>query len=262
MNEFETRLLYPDGKTSLHYVAQAGFVLKSKKGTTVGIDLYLTDCVERFDGFKRLSPKVMSPSAKLDYVLASHWHLDHFDIDAMPLLMANGHTRLICTDDCRDHVKNLNLDKKRVTYVKAGDTVSCDDITVHAVFCDHGENTPLAVGFVFEADGYKIYMAGDTCLRLDRAPEIAAYGPFDVMTAPINGAFGNLNEYDNIKLCEFHQPKLSIPCHFWTFAEQHGDPGVWLEEMKKRLPQQEYRIMAAGEQLILDTILSQSEEVQ
>ena len=31
MNEFETRLLYPDGKTSLHYVAQAGFVLKSKK---------------------------------------------------------------------------------------------------------------------------------------------------------------------------------------------------------------------------------------
>ena len=155
MNEFETRLLYPDGKTSLHYVAQAGFVLKSKKGTTVGIDLYLTDCVERFDGFKRLSPKVMSPSAKLDYVLASHWHLDHFDIDAMPLLMANGHTRLICTDDCRDHVKNLNLDKKRVTYVKAGDTVSCDDITVHAVFCDHGENTPLAVGFVFTMTFYK-----------------------------------------------------------------------------------------------------------
>lgn len=254
MNEFEAKLLYPDGKTSLFYVAQSGYVIKSKKGTTMGIDLYLTNCVERFDGFKRLSPKVMSPSTALDYVVASHWHLDHFDIDAMPLLMANGKSKLVCADDCHDHVKNLNLDENRITYVKIGDTVDCDDITVHAVFCDHGENTPLAVGFVFEVDGYKIYMAGDTCLRLDKAPEVAEYGSFDVMIAPINGAFGNLNETDNVQLCAFHKPKLSIPCHFWTFAEQHGDPGIWMEAMKAKLPEQKYLIMNSGEQLILDTI--------
>ena len=254
MNMLEKKLMFPDGKTSLFFVVQAGFVLKSKKGTTMGVDLYLTDCVERFDGFKRLSPKVMDPSTSLDYVVASHWHLDHFDIDAMPLLMANRKTRLICADDCHDHVSNLNLDETRITYIKKGDSVKCDDITVNAVFCDHGKGAPLAVGLVFEIDGYKVYLAGDTCLRLDKAPEVAKYGPFDVMLAPINGAFGNLNEHENVELCAYHKPKVSIPCHFWTFCEQHGDPGVWAEEMKNRLPDQRYVVMAAGEQLVLDSI--------
>ena len=190
----------------------------------------------------------------LDYVLASHWHLDHFDIDAMPLLMSNRNTMLVCCEDCRDHVSNLNLDETRVQYIKEGDTVQCGDITVHAVFCDHGEGAPLAVGFVFELDGYKIYLAGDTALRIDKASEIAEYGPFDVMFAPINGAFGNLNEFENVELCSFHRPKLSIPCHYWTFSEQHGDPGVWMDEMNKNIPDQKYLIMAPGEQLYLDTI--------
>ena len=254
MNEFETRLLIHDGKTSLSLVAQAGFVLKSKAGTTMGVDLYLTDCVERYDGFKRLSPKVMQASFPLDFVVASHWHLDHFDIDAVPLLMTNRNTKLVCCEDCEEHVKNLNLDKKRITYVKTGDTVVCDDIVVHAVFFFFCEGAPKAIGFVFEIDGYKIYLAGDTALRLDKAPEISQYGPFDVMLAPINGAFGNLNEKENVELCKFHQPRLSVPCHFWTFAEQHGDPGIWMELMKKEMPEQKYLIMAAGEQLVIDEI--------
>ncbi len=252
MNEFEMRLVIPDGKTSLYYVAQAGFVLKSKRGTTMGVDLYLTDCVERYDGFKRLSTKVMGAETPLDYVIASHWHLDHFDIDAMPILMSNGRTKLICADDCHDHVKNLNLDERRVQYIKNGDSITCDDIIVHAVFCDHGTDAPLAIGIVFDVDGYKIYIAGDTALRLDKAPEVAKSGPFDIMIAPINGAFGNLNEKENIELCSYHHPQLSIPCHFWTFGEQHGDPGMWMELMKKKLPEQRYKILAPGEQLILD----------
>ena len=254
MNEFETRMMFPDGRTSLNFVAQAGFVLKSARGTTLGVDLYLTDCVERYDGFKRLSPKVMRPDTPLSYVLASHWHLDHFDIDAMPFLMANGSTRLVCAEDCRQHVEALHLDESRVKYVKVGDTVQCDDITVHAVFCDHGDGAPMAVGFVFEVDGYKIYLAGDTCLRLDKAGEIAAFGPFDVMLAPINGAFGNLNEHENLRLTAFHRPKVTIPCHYWTFAEQHGDPGVWMAELKKQIPEQKYHLLAPGEQYYLDCL--------
>ena len=254
MNEFEMKLLCKDGKTSLFFNVQAGFVLKSKKGTTMGVDLYLTDCVERYDGFIRLSPKVINPSTQLDYVVASHWHLDHFDIDAMPFLMNNRETKLICCVDCKEHVSNLHLDPKRVEYVMTGDKVTCDDITVYAVFCDHGTGAPLAVGFVFEIDEYRVYLAGDTTLRLDKAPEVQKYGPFDVMLAPINGAFGNLDEKDNVELCKFHRPKLTIPCHFWTFAEQHGDPGLWMELMNERLPDQKYRILAPGEQLILDEI--------
>ena len=255
MNDLSQRIHIPEQKTSLIYLNQAGFILKSQAGTTMGVDLYLSDCVERFDGFKRLSPKVAAPEElHLDYIVASHWHLDHFDIDAMPLLMSNGKTRLICAEDCREHVKNLHLDNNRVTFIKEGDSIQCGDITLHAVFCDHGAGAPLAVGFVIELDDFRIYSAGDTCLRMDKAQNIKKMGPFDVMIAPINGAFGNLNEQENVMLTEFHQPKLSIPCHFWTFAEHHGDPGLWLQQVKEQLPNQKYRLMAPGEQIYFDEL--------
>ena len=201
MNNFIQKISKTKNKSSLFYLNQAGFVVKTKSGTTLGLDLYLSDCVERFDGFKRLAPKVVTPEELLlDYIVASHWHLDHFDIDAIPDMMSNGKTRLVCSEDCKDHVKNLHLDTNRVTYVKTGDTIQCGDILLRAVHCDHGIGAPLAVGFVFEFDGFKVYSTGDTYLRLDKEAEINSFGPFDAMIAPINGAYGNLNEQDNVFL--------------------------------------------------------------
>ena len=255
MIDFVQKLSKTENKSSLFYVNQAGYVIKTKNGTTLGLDLYLSDCVERFDGFKRLAPKVAAPEELcLDYIVASHWHLDHFDIDAIPVLMSKGKTGLICTEDCMEHVKKLHLDESRITYVKTGDTIQCGDILLRAVFCDHGDGAPMAVGFVLEFDGCRIYSAGDTCLRLDKAAELKSFGTFDVMIAPINGAFGNLNEQDNVTLTGFLKPKLSIPCHFWTFAEHHGDPGLWLQLMKEQLPDQNIRLMAPGEQICLEDI--------
>ena len=238
------------------FTGQAGFVFTSAAGTSVGVDLYLTDCVERHDGFKRLCPKVArAEDLELDCVIATHWHLDHFDVDAMPLLMAGGRTRLVAAKDCRQHVERLHLDEGRVRYVEAGDTAACGDVMIRAVFCDHGDGAPLAVGVVLEVDGYKVYITGDTCLRLDKAGEIGAYGPFDIMIAPVNGAFGNLNEKECVELCKYHKPKVVIPCHYWMFAEQHGDPGIFAAEIRERLPGQKHCIMRPGEEIPIKRLL-------
>lgn len=248
MNTFFQSLIKSAGKSCIYFAGQAGFIFKSRAGTCVGVDLYLSDCVERFDHMKRLSPKVVRPEElELDFIIATHWHLDHFDIDSMPFLMANRRTKLLAAEDCRKHVDNLKIDLNRTTFVREGDCVQCSDVTVRAVFCDHGTGAPLAVGLVISFDDIRIYIAGDTALRLDKAEEIAQYGPFDVMIAPINGAFGNLNEAEAVKLCSFHKPKLMIPCHYWTFAGHHGDPGKFEEELQRKLPEQNYLIMAAGE---------------
>ena len=235
-------------RSQISFTGQAGFIFKSSEGTAVGVDLYLSDCVERFDGFKRLCPKVVkAEELDLDAVIATHWHLDHFDIDAMPVLMANNKTRLFAAQDCKEHIENLHLDEKRVSYLSVGDTLEFKDFVINAVFCDHGEGTPLAIGLVLEFDGYKAYIAGDTCLRIDKAEEISAYGPFDMMIAPINGAFGNLNEKDCVELCRFHKPRIVIPCHYWMFAEHHGDPGVFIKDLEEEMPGQKYYLMRPGE---------------
>ena len=89
MNDFATKILTaPLGKTYIFSVGQAGYILKSKSGQLLAIDLYLSECVERLEGhigFKRLLPKILNPFDLIfDCVIATHPHWDHYDVDSIP----------------------------------------------------------------------------------------------------------------------------------------------------------------------------------
>lgn len=249
--DFATQILTaPLGKTHFFAVGQAGFIIKSKKGTLLGIDMYLTDCVERVEGhvgFKRLTPKVLSAyDIQFDYVVATHPHYDHFDMDAIPVLMSNPHTKLIASVNCKQETERLLMVQDNITYVKPGDSYDADDIHLDVVFCDHGTGAPDAFGLVITVDEKKIYMAGDTCLRMDLLSTIK--DQYDVVIGPINGAYGNLNETEFVTVCEYLKPALAIPCHFGTFATHGGSPQKFRDEIEARLPEQKYLLMAQCEQ--------------
>ncbi|MGD9160049.1 MAG: MBL fold metallo-hydrolase [Desulfobacteraceae bacterium] len=241
-----------EGKTYMFFLGQAGFVFKTKNGKTIAVDLYLSDCVENSDGLKRLMPYLLDADELVfDYVIATHHHYDHFDIDSIPVMLSNNHTHLFASIDCQKEVIKLGLSEEQVTYIKKDGRYNAGDVIIDAVFCDHGDSVPDAVGLVIEIDGKKIYFAGDTSLRLDRISEISNHGPFDLMIAPINGAFGNLNEGEAVKLCEKIKPELIIPCHYWNFGEHHGDPGLFVSILQEQIPNQNYYIMRMGESIIL-----------
>ena len=255
--DFAARILTaPLGKTHLFAVGQAGFIIKSKKGTLLGIDMYLTDCVERVEGhvgFKRLTPKVLAPAdIQFDFVVATHSHYDHFDMDAIPELMSNRKTRLIASVNCKKEIERLFMTGDNITYVKTGEIYDADDIHMDIVFCDHGSGAPDAFGLVISVDGKKIYIAGDTCLRMDLLPKIKEMGRFDVVIGPINGAYGNLNEEEFVTVCEYLNPKLVVPCHFGTFASHGGNPQKFRDEIENRIPKQKYLLMAQCEQYTFD----------
>lgn len=236
--------------TRIFSVGQAGFIIKSASGQTLGIDLYLSDCVERVegdDGFKRLLPKLFSPGdVSFDCLIATHYHRDHFDVDSVPGLMKNGRTRLFAAQDCVSDVKELGIDESRTVFVSPGDKHECGDFSLEFVDCDHGKGAPLAVGVVIKVDGFTFFETGDTCLRLDRVPSLLEKGPFDVLIAPINGAYGNLSETDCAALSEALRPGVTIPCHYGMFASHGGDVGKFRKEMiKKSLP---YHLMTLGEE--------------
>jgi len=241
----------PLGKMHLFWIGQAGFIIKSAYGKLMGIDLYLSDCVEYVEGhvgYHRLMPQIIEPAElELDVVIATHWHRDHFDIDAMPALMSNGHTRLLCAYDCVDDVKRLGIDETRVTYVKPGDTHEIDGFKLSFIHSDHGAGAPLEVGVIVTVDNKHILEVGDTCLRLDWKEEYLKEGPLDVLIAPINGAYGNLNEQENVDLTAALNPKLTVPCHFGMFASHRGNPGLWKELLEQQLPQQQFKIFTMGE---------------
>ena len=237
--------------TRLYWLGQAGFVIKSQSGKTLGIDLYLSDCVEPVEGhvgYHRLMPKIVNPmELELDVLIATHFHRDHFDIDAIPQLMANGHTRLYCAFDCQEDVERLGIDKQRVQFVKPGESYDCADFHIDFIHSDHGAGAPLEAAPIVTVDGKHILEAGDTSLHLDWKEEYLKAGPLDVLIAPINGAYGNLNEQENVSLTAALQPKLTVPCHFGMFASHGGNPGLWKELLEEQLPHQNFKFFTMGE---------------
>lgn len=248
-------LTAPLGETSIFSAGQAGYIVKSAHGQLLAVDLYLSECVERVEGhmgFKRLLPRILEPfDLTIDCLIATHPHLDHFDMDSIPALMSNGRTKLFASVDCEGEMERLRMTGDRVTYVKPGDHCVCGDFTLDFVNCDHGTGAPDAVGVIIRVDGKLIYMAGDTCLRLDRTEEYLAFGPIDVLIAPINGAYGNLNEADCAALSEALAPALTIPSHYGMFAAHGGNPGLFYRIMTERYPQRKFLLMAMGGKVTL-----------
>lgn len=247
----EAMMKTPLGATHLFSLGQAGFIIKNQKGETLGIDLYLSECVEPVeghDGYHRLQPQiVMAEELNLDVVIATHFHRDHFDIDAMQGLMGHVRTQLFCSYDCKEDVKRLGLDEHRVTYVKPGDYHRVGDFEMWFIHSDHGEGAPLEVGVLITVDGKNILEVGDTSLHLDWKEEYLSAGLLDVLIAPINGAYGNLNEQEHVRLTKVLQPVLTVPCHFGMFASHGGDPGLWRELILQQIPNQKYKLFTMGE---------------
>ena len=248
-------LTAPPGKTYLFSVGQAGFIIKSAGGQLLAIDLYLSDCVERIEGhkgFKRLLPKILSPyDLEFDVVISTHFHRDHFDIDTIPSLMANGRTKLFAAEDCRESVRQLEMTENNITFVKPDMTCKHGDFTIDFVNCDHGTGAPKAVGVMVKVDNKLVFETGDTCLRLDWVDDFKIIGTPDVLIAPINGAFGNMNEKDCAIFSDAMRPKLTVPCHYGMFASHGGNVGVFYEIMTTQYPERDFCIMAQGERLIL-----------
>lgn len=254
MLDLKTIILTAKGP-SLFSTGQAGFIIKSSSGQILAVDLYLSNCVERVEGhkgFKRLLPQVLAPShLPFDFIICTHPHLDHFDIDAVPEMMSK-RSRLFCSVDCEKLIHQLHMEyyKDSITYVKPGDRVTAGDFNISFVNSDHGKGAPDAVGVVITVDGKTIYEVGDSCLRLDRIEEVkSAAGIIDVLISPINGIYGNMNSEDTVKLAEVLEPKLTIPCHYGMFASHGGDLKSFYDFMSdKKLPM---LIMRQGEELRL-----------
>lgn len=257
MNDFAIKVLTaPLGRTYLFSVGQAGYIIKSKNGQLLAIDLYLSDCVERVEGnigFKRLLPKILFPfELKFDVLIATHPHRDHFDMDSIPEMLDNHSTKLFASKECCKLIEVSEITNRAVTYVCPDERYVVGDFIIDFIDCDHGEGAPDAVGVLITVDGKRICEVGDTCLRIDWAERYISKGPLDVMIAPINGAYGNLDEEDCARLASMVAPKLTIPSHYGMFASHGGNPGKFYDVMTIQYPERRFIFMAQGEQIVIE----------
>lgn len=238
------------GEIAVFWLGQAGFVIKDSEGHLIAIDPYLTDCVERLYGFKRIIPKLIAADdLELDVLITSHDHGDHYDVDAVPILMANGKTKLFGSMTAYDLAIKSGIKPDRVTGLKPGDVARYDGITIKAVFADHGELAPDALGIVLTIDGTKIYYAADTAYHPEVVKTAKQEKP-DIIIVPINGQYGNLNSEEAAMLTRDSGAKVVVPCHFWTFIVHRGDPQEFEDAARKHAPDTRIQFLHQGEMFI------------
>lgn len=208
----------------IRWIGQSGYVLRDGD-TEICIDPYLSNVVDRVAGRGRMVEAPFAPD-KLgsDVIVCSHDHLDHVDIDAIPLMKKEKMLFLAPT-----HAKST-LMSCGVTHYQPfdeGAEYCVGDFKLTAVYADH--SVP-AVGIVVEYNGLSLYFSGDTEYS-ERLFEIAKR-KIDVMFVCINGKLGNMNVDDAVRLTESIAPKVGIPTHYGMFESNTEDPQKYVSRLE------------------------------
>ena len=241
-----------EGELGLFYLAQAGFCIKTSKNKIIIIDPYLSDACERLFNFKRMIPSVLEANDVLaDLFLSTHHHADHLDPDTVPVVAKNTNTFFIGAPDCETFYREQNIPPNRYVILRRDAEWKSEEIKIKAIYADHGDLAPAAVGYLIEVDGIRLYHAGDTAFRPDEILK-SLQGNVDIMIVPINGQYGNMDAYEACSLAARIQPEIVIPCHFWMFLEHvsekgKGDPATFAREASRLKENIHPMVMAPGE---------------
>lgn len=221
------------GEMAIFYLAQAGFCFKNSQNIRIFVDPYLSDCCNRLFGFKRIIAPLLSPEeVRADILASTHAHFDHLDTDALPILARHPETFFIGARDCEKEYIKCAIPPERYRVLAAGENLTVRGVEFKAVYADHGKLAPEAIGLVIKSDDIIIYIVGDSAYRPQKILKSLGTVAVDIMIAPINGKFGNLDARDACRLAAQIKPKVLIASHFWMFIEHGGDPEAFLEEAK------------------------------
>jgi L-ascorbate 6-phosphate lactonase len=243
----------PHRAVRLWWLGQAGFAFKTPGGRIVYVDPCLSDAVERLHGFKRLSlPALAAEDVKADLVVVSHEHTDHLDPDAIPVIAANNPAcRFAAPAGCEDELKKAGIGAGSWIKLVAGTKHDLRGMVVHAAPADHGDFSSTALSILLDFDGVHVLYTGDTSWRPQLIKPLVNLG-VDVLLPCINGTFGNMNHLDAARMVEQVAPRIAIPCHFWTFAEQGGgDPGGFIHACRQFAPAVKSLLLRPGEGLTI-----------
>lgn len=200
----------------LRWIGQNGYILKTKN-TTVIIDPYLSDSVNRVAGRPRLLEAPVAPAdVEADGIICTHNHLDHLDVDTIAAMDRDRNT-FYAPKDCMETLQELGV-RNRVCF-DTGDQVRIGDFCLEAVFADH---TVPAIGVIVRAEGRTLWFTGDT-LYHEKLEEMKEYG-IDCMFVCINGKLGNMNAQEAARLDRAVRPLTAVPAHYGMFASNTEDP--------------------------------------
>lgn len=204
------------GELLIRWIGQSGYILRDGE-TEICIDPYLSNVVDRVAKRGRMvEAPISADELRSNAVICSHNHLDHVDIDAIPLMKKENMLFLAPT-----HAKETLFECGVVNYIPfdEGNKFELGNFKFTATPAFH--SVP-AVGIIVEHCGMKLYFSGDT--EYDERLCKLARQHIDLMFICINGKLGNMNAYDAARLTRIIKPRIAIPTHYGMFESNTEDP--------------------------------------
>lgn len=197
---------------------------------------------------------------KIDLILISHMHLDHFDAPSLSLLDKS--TPVVAPRGAGESLQRLGFD--RIYEVSAGEHLSMSGVSLNVTRAVHTPmprpNAPpiACLGYVLEGAQW-VYFAGDTDL-FDEMRDLRAN--LDVALLPVWGwgprlGRGHLNPHRAAQATQLLNPRVAIPIHWgtlhplgmgWMNPAYLTQPGKEFKRHAARLaPQVDVRVLQPGE---------------
>jgi L-ascorbate metabolism protein UlaG (beta-lactamase superfamily) len=198
-----------------------------------------------FDPFLDENPKSdirVEDVEKLDFILVSHGHFDHFQ-DAIPLARRTG-AKLLATFEIAAFCQEQGLENVHALHIGGGHRFDFGYAkmtpALHGGQVDgdkEGTFTTVPGGWWLDMNGKRLYHAGDTALLTDMQ---LLKGTVDVALLPIGDNY-TMGPEDAARAVGFIEPRVVIPMHYSTWELIEQDPN-------------EFRTMVGGraEVVILD----------
>jgi L-ascorbate metabolism protein UlaG (beta-lactamase superfamily) len=251
--------LAQSGKVEVLWLGQAAFKITTPGGKVIVIDPWLTTNPKTPAGFKNLAAL-----GKVDLILVTHAHFDHF-ADAPDLARMNNAPMYTGAGLGNTVVTLGMLPANLAPRFGKGGTIAPfgpNGVKITATHAEHSSElvwkNPATgkdethfggepVGYVVEMEnGFKIYHMGDTALFGDMK-FIGEYYKPDLVLVPIGGHFTMNPELGSIAIRDLIKPRYAIPMHYGTFPVLAGKP----EDFAKGLEGSSTRaiIMNPGEEV-------------
>jgi L-ascorbate metabolism protein UlaG (beta-lactamase superfamily) len=234
------------------WLGQSGFLIQID-GEHLLLDPYLSDSLtETYAGtdtpHERITGHVIAPErlSFVDVVTSSHSHTDHLDPGTLPGVLSGG-ARLVCAAGSEALALERSGHAPHAA-LAAGDDVQIGNYRIEAVAAHH-PGAPEAVGYVIRNGPFTLYHSGDT-RRVQGIAEAVAPHAIDVAFVPVNGRLGNMDGADAARLAYEAGATIAIPCHYEMFRFNTASPARFVAECVRL--GQEYRLLAAGEPVVID----------
>ncbi len=219
--------------TTLRWLGQSGFEIVEPGGVSCLTDPYLSDWCARFSSNPRVPPVALDPAeARPALVVTSHWHDDHLDPEAIPIIARSSpETVFAGPPSCAIRCLWWGIEPHRVIALDRGQSCTVGPFRVTAGFARHdvaGMLAEDAISMAIEVAGKRIFHSGDTEYDLRIMP-MRDHGPFDIGLFVINGTGGNMNAREAAFLAAELDVGLAVPMHYGMWRTEKYGEGATLD---------------------------------